>query len=259
MVPGYSTHFRLPQFNHGRRRTKIGSKCQATQLKQNGNSSSIALLNTAISKASCSSQMKRFENYDLFNKSEVPVHRPAKLLPPKRINHSLDKIDGHALHFWLNKTKYTKPPCLLLSYKLAAMQKSGTQESIIRSRSRSPEPKRRPTMQIYVKSRSRSPMPDSKSDMLAFSKQKATPPTSTDKNIKAGTKTKKTEEVATEVLGNNNMINEIRGPYNTGAPFSCIRCGHQSFLALCKESEIVWAVRCLHCYLIHPIQPIYAT
>ena len=64
--------------------------------------------------------------------------------------------------------------------------------------------------------------------------------------------------MVTEVLGDGNIIKETHGPYNTGMPFSCIRCGHQSFLALRKELEMVWAVRCLHCYLIHPILPIYA-
>ena len=51
---------------------KSGSKCQTTQLKQNGNVLSIVLLNTALSKASCSLQMKRFENYDLFSKPLAP-------------------------------------------------------------------------------------------------------------------------------------------------------------------------------------------
>ena len=167
-----------------------------------------------------------------------------------------------------------KTLCLLFSYVLAAMQKIGPHESIIRSRSRSPAPKRRPILQVYVRSRSRSPIPKTTSisqtnPMLAFSKQKAMPPashmpmpnetTSPNKSTETVMRTGETrEEVVTEVLGDDNMIREIRGPYNTGAPFSCIRCGHQSFLALCKESEMVWAVRCLHCYLIHPILPIYA-
>ena len=148
------------------------------------------------------------------------------------------------------ETQNSLPPSF--RYFLAAMQKTGPYEPIIRSRSRSPAPKRRPITQVYVRSRSRSPIPKTTSTsqtntMLAFSKQKAMPSTSHGK-----------EEVVTEVHGDGNMIKEIRGPYNTGAPFSCSRCGHQSFLALCKESEMVWAVRCLHCYLIHPILPIYA-
>ena len=73
---------------------KSGSKCQATQLKQNGNVLSIVLLNTALSKASCSLLMKRFENYDLFSKPlalrrwhcGVPVSQASQVAPPKRIN-----------------------------------------------------------------------------------------------------------------------------------------------------------------------------
>ena len=64
------------------------------------------------------------------------------------------------------------------------------------------------------------------------------------------------EEVATGLDGDN-TIGIIRGPHITGVPFSCVRCGHQSFQALCRESEMAWAVRCLHCYLIQPILPIY--
>ena len=156
-----------------------------------------------------------------------------------------------------------KTLCLLFSYVLAAMQKTGPHESIIRSRSRSPAPKRRPILQVYVRSRSRSPIPKTTSTsqtnpMLAFSKQKAMPSASHMSMPNEPTSPRAREEVVTEILGDDNMIREIRGPYNTGAPLSCIRCGHQSFLALCKESEMVWAVRCLHCYLIHPILPIYA-
>ena len=43
--------------------------------------------------------------------------------------------------------------------------------------------------------------------------------------------------MVTEVLGDGNILKEIHGPYNTGMPFSCIRCGHQSFLALRKEMQ----------------------
>ena len=154
---------------------------------------------------------------------------------------------------------------------LVTMQKVGPPESIIRSRSRSPAPKRRPILQVYVRSRSRSPNP-----MTAFSKQKAVPsashmsmpakenePTSSNNRAVTSTETamrtgETREEVLREVLGGDNTIEIIRGPYSTGVPFSCIRCGHQSFLALCKESEMVWAVRCLHCYLIHPILPIHS-
>ena len=45
---------------------------------------SIVLLNTALSKASCSLQMKRFENYDLFSKSGVPVPQASLVAPPKK-------------------------------------------------------------------------------------------------------------------------------------------------------------------------------
>ena len=64
------------------------------------------------------------------------------------------------------------------------------------------------------------------------------------------------EDVAAE-LGGDNTIRTIRRPCNAGVPFSCVRCGHLSFLALCREPEMVWAVRCLHCRLIQPILPIY--
>ena len=159
------------------------------------------------------------------------------------------------------ETQNSLPPSF--RYFLAAMQKTGPYEPIIRSRSRSPAPKKKPITQVYVRSRSRSPIPKTTStsqtnSMLAFSKQKAMPSTSHMSmsneltSIKTVRRTGK-EEVVTEVHGDGNMIREIRGPYNTGAPFSCSRCGHQSFLALCKESEMVWAIRCLHCYLIHPI------
>ena len=152
---------------------------------------------------------------------------------------------------------------LLFSYFLAAMQRIEPHESIIRSRSRSPEPKKRPILQVYIRSRSRSPIPKTTSisqtnPMLAFSKQKAMPSASHMSMPNEPTHPRAGEEVATEILGNDNMIREIHGPYNTGMPFSCTRCGHQSFLALRKELEMVWAVRCLHCYLIHPILPTYA-
>ena len=64
------------------------------------------------------------------------------------------------------------------------------------------------------------------------------------------------EDVAAELTGDN-TIRTIRIPCNAGVPFSCVRCGHLSFLALCREPEMVWAVRCLHCRLIQPILPIY--
>ena len=65
------------------------------------------------------------------------------------------------------------------------------------------------------------------------------------------------EDVAAE-LGRDIMKKTIRGPCNTGVPFSCVRCGHLSFLALCREPEIIWAIRCFHCCLIQPILPAYA-
>ena len=70
-------------------------------------------------------------------------------------------------------------------------------------------------------------------------------------------RTEETGEDAAAELGGDNTIRIIRRPCNTGVPFSCVRCGHLSFLALCREPEMVWAVRCLHCRLIQPILPIY--
>ena len=60
------------------------------------------------------------------------------------------------------------------------------------------------------------------------------------------------EDVAAELTGDN-TIRTIRIPCNAGVPFSCVRCGHLNFLALCREPEMVWAIRCLHCRLIQPI------
>ena len=65
------------------------------------------------------------------------------------------------------------------------------------------------------------------------------------------------EDVAAELAGDN-MMKTIRIPKrDVDVPYSCVRCGHLSFLALCREPEMVWAVRCLHCRLIQPILPIY--
>ena len=64
------------------------------------------------------------------------------------------------------------------------------------------------------------------------------------------------EDVAAEI-GGDNTIKIIRSPCNSGVPLSCVRCGHRRFLALCREPEMVWAVRCLHCRLIQSILPIH--
>ena len=58
------------------------------------------------------------------------------------------------------------------------------------------------------------------------------------------------EDVAAEVIGDNTM-RTICIPCNAGVPFSCVHRGHLNFLVLCRQPKMVWAIRCLHCFLSH--------
>ncbi len=71
-------------------------------------------------------------------------------------------------------------------------------------------------------------------------------------------RTEETGENVSAELAGDNMMKTIRIPKrDVGVPYSCVRCGHLSFLALCREPEMVWAARCSHCRVIRPILPIY--
>ena len=60
----------------------------------------------------------------------------------------------------------------------------------------------------------------------------------------------KGEDVAAELTGDN-TIRTTCMPCRFGVPFSCVNCGHLHFVVLCREPGMVWAIRCLHCRLIH--------
>ena len=137
-----------------------------------------------------------------------------------------------------------------------------------------------PPLRIWIRSRSPSPAPKTRPMSQAFSKQRAKPSATnietademrteekadganemrteettddlwTEETADAMRTEETGEDVAAELTGDN-TIRTIRIPCNAGVPFSCVHCGHLNFLVLCRQPKMVWAIRCLHCRLIH--------